>query len=109
MEDRNRHGSDRGVKLPRRPADLELTARRRVAQNVRDLRQQRGATQADLAATAQMGLRQLQKVEGAETNATLATLAALAGALRVDVSALLATPPAASPAVDKPLDVPPDA
>lgn len=62
---------------------------RRIAQNVRQLRLEKGLTQEGLAHYAQIATRHLQKVEAAEVNITIDTLTNLANALNVEPAYLL--------------------
>ena len=73
--------------LMRRSSALAL--QRRLAVNIRQLRQSRNLSQDELSSRAGLAVRHLQKLEAGEVNATLKTLAALAGALDVDPEALL--------------------
>jgi DNA-binding Xre family transcriptional regulator len=61
---------------------------RRIATNLRSLREQRGWTQERLAQEAGLATRHLQKLEAAEVNVTLRTVARLCTALAVDVQSL---------------------
>ncbi len=67
--------------------------RRRLAANVRRLREAAKLTLADAADYADMHWRHWQKVEAGEVNATLDTLARLCVALNVDVLVLFAPLP----------------
>jgi transcriptional regulator with XRE-family HTH domain len=73
----------RGPALP----DLQ----RRLAANLKRLRLEEGISQEELASSAGLVSRHVQKLEAGDVNATLKTLNALANALHVDVSDLLST------------------
>lgn len=61
----------------------------RIARHVRSLRSSKGLTQEAVAHRAGLVLRHYQKIEAAEVNVTIDSLIKVAGALDVDVSALL--------------------
>ncbi len=61
----------------------------RIARHVRSLRSAKGLTQEAVAHRAGLVLRHYQKIEAAEVNVTIDSLVKVAGALDVDVSALL--------------------
>lgn len=61
----------------------------RIARHVRSLRSSKGLTQEAVAHRAGLVLRHYQKIEAAEVNVTIDSLVKVAGALDVDVSALL--------------------
>jgi transcriptional regulator with XRE-family HTH domain len=65
---------------------------RRLAANIRLLRQTRHLSQEELSSGAGLAVRHLQKIESGEVNVTLKTLASLAAALDVDPHALLQEP-----------------
>ena len=66
-----------------------------VGRRVRELREQRGMSQLELAQAAGVSARQLARLEGGSANLTLTTLEALAGALGTRAALLL---PKARPA-----------
>lgn len=68
--------------------ELLRTTLGRIASNVRRLRTERGSTQAELAESASIDLRYLQRVEAATVNAGAAYLAAIAQALCVEPGVL---------------------
>jgi transcriptional regulator with XRE-family HTH domain len=68
---------------------LEKRLRRRLASNVRALREERGLTLEAASADASMAWRHWQKIEAGEVAITLRTLAKLADALRVEPTDLL--------------------
>lgn len=68
------------------------TLQRRLATNIRLLRQGRDISQDELSSRAGLAVRHLQKLEAGEVNATLKTLAAVGAALGVDPQALLQEP-----------------
>jgi transcriptional regulator with XRE-family HTH domain len=69
-------------------------ARDALARNLRRLRVARRWSLGDLAAATRTGKATLSAIENARANPTVETLAALAGALEVDVAALLEGTPA---------------
>jgi transcriptional regulator with XRE-family HTH domain len=79
-----------GTARARQPDDaieaLELEAA--IAQNVRQLRQQRGVSVADMAVQIGISKAMLSKIENAQTSCSLTTLAALAKGLDVPVTSL---------------------
>ena len=76
----------------RRGARAPVQLQRRLAANVRLLRQGRNLSQDELSSRAGLAVRHLQKVEAGEVNVTLKTLDALAAALDVDPQVLLEGP-----------------
>jgi len=71
-----------------------MAARDALARNLRRLRVARRWSLGDLAAATGAGKATLSAIENARANPTVETLAALAGALEVDVAALLEETPA---------------
>ena len=63
-------------------------ALKRLAKRVRELRAQRGITQEEAAARAQLDPKHIQDVEHGRTNPTVATLVGVARALGVSMSEL---------------------
>jgi transcriptional regulator with XRE-family HTH domain len=62
---------------------------KRVAMRLKELREQRGLTQGELAAKARLSREYVLRLEAARQDPTLSTLEALAKALGVPVTALL--------------------
>lgn len=75
--------------MPSRWEINELRLRKRLARNVRQLRQSRGLSMED-AAQEIMSWRQWQRIESGDHSSTLRTVAKLADALDVDPVELLA-------------------
>jgi transcriptional regulator with XRE-family HTH domain len=73
--------------------EVEANLRRRIAANVRRLRQKKGFTLKVAGERAELHWRLWQKIEAAQTNATLFTVVRLANALDADPRELLAEPP----------------
>ena len=78
-------------------AEVEATLRRRLAANVRRLRQTKGLTLKVAGERAEIHWRLWQKVEAAQTNATMFTVVRLANALDADPRELLSEPPGETP------------
>jgi transcriptional regulator with XRE-family HTH domain len=74
--------------------DIYLSARQRVAANVRRCRQQQELSQEKLAELADFHRTYVSQVERCLTNISIDSLERLAVALNVDVAALLELPPA---------------
>jgi len=72
---------------------VEAVLRRRLAANVRRLRQKKELTLKVAGERAELHWRLWQKVEAAQTNATLFTVLRLANALDADPRDLLVEPP----------------
>lgn len=80
---------DPDISDPARVRWSEELLRRRLASNVRSLREQRGISQEKAAELAEISPRKWQQVEAGEHNATLRTLLGLAIALEVDPADLI--------------------
>lgn len=63
-----------------------MDARSRVAKNLQRIRRERGLTQEDLSAKADIHQTYLSGVEGGKRNPTVGVLERIAAALRVDIS-----------------------
>lgn len=63
--------------------------RRRLAANLRDLRQRQSMTQEELAERTGLASRHIQKLEAGEVNATLKTVALIAEGLGIEPDELL--------------------
>lgn len=73
--------------------DLASALRRRVASNVKRLRQEYGMTQQQLADAADLNLRHVVKIEAAQANVTISTLVKLSNALDTTPADLVSRPP----------------
>ncbi len=76
------------LRIPRL-GGMKLTARELVAKNIRELRQERGWSQDELAARAGLHRTYIGTVERAEQSVTVDSLEKLAAALNVKVARLL--------------------
>lgn len=74
---------------PSRRAALSGTRAQSLGAAVREARQQKGLTPADLAGSAGVALEQVRRLERGSVNPTLATLYALADVLQVPVRSWL--------------------
>lgn len=83
---RNASGTARDRRPDEAIEELELEAA--IARNVRQLRQQRGLSVADMAVQVGISKAMLSKIENAQTSCSLSTLAALAKGLDVPVTSL---------------------
>lgn len=72
-----------------RLAGMKLSARELVARNIRELRQERGWSQDELAARAELHRTYIGTIERAEQSITVDSMEKLAAALNVKVSRLL--------------------
>lgn len=72
-----------------RLAGMKLSARELVARNIRELRQERGWSQDELAARAGLHRTYIGTIERAEQSITVDSMEKLAAALNVKVSRLL--------------------
>jgi transcriptional regulator with XRE-family HTH domain len=78
--------------LMHRGAASPTQLQRRLATNIRLLRQRSGLSQDALSSRAGVAVRHLQKLEAGEVNVTLKTLSAVSAALDVDPHVLLQEP-----------------
>lgn len=78
-----------------REAEGPVELQRRLASRLREIREQRGLTQEEVAHSAGMAPRHIQKIEAGEVNVTLRTIARLCRALQVEAAELLEQPPEA--------------
>lgn len=69
--------------------DKEIQVLKRVGENIRLLRIERGLSQFDLASEAGIPKNQIGRIERAEINTTILTLHKIAAALNVDTTLLL--------------------
>jgi len=70
----------------------QMDARSRVAKNLQRIRRERGLTQEDLSAKADIHQTYLSGVEGGKRNPTVGVLERIAAALRVDISEFFTKP-----------------
>lgn len=69
----------------------EIQVLRKVGENIKKLRTDRGLSQFELANEAEVPKNQVGRIERAEINTTILTLHKIAAALKVDITLLLGT------------------
>lgn len=77
--------------------ELKLSARQRIAANIRRLRHERALSQEKLAELADFHRTYVSQLERCITNVSVDGLERLADALKIDVTALLELPPPTPP------------
>lgn len=73
--------------------ELKLSARQRIAANIRRLRQERALSQEKLAELADFHRTYVSQLERCITNVSVDGLERLADALKIDIAVLLEVPP----------------
>lgn len=69
----------------------EIQVLKKVGENIRFFRRDRGLSQFNLASEAEVPKNQVGRIERAEINTTILTLHKIAAALKVDITSLLGT------------------